>query len=180
MFKDSFIQQLFLYTGIMQLTYFTDLQLQLGGFDGINYTLHTDNPAMRPIEPGIGKAGLTSPKLAQPHALAFAKVSSQGTNLRYAILISLESFLNGAILLWSFLLASCLSVTSNLSFISSFPILSYVSSSSYVSHFSFSAFYDFLPLCFTLHERHHRIVTPYISASKSSKLQFLLYFMLSG
>ncbi|XP_018308919.1 uncharacterized protein [Mycetomoellerius zeteki] len=54
--------------------YPTGLQLQLGGFDGINYTLHTDNPAMRPIEPGIGKAGLTSPKLAQPHALAFAKI----------------------------------------------------------------------------------------------------------
>ncbi|KYN02104.1 hypothetical protein ALC62_07094 [Cyphomyrmex costatus] len=131
--------------------YPTGLQLQLEGFGGINYTLHTGNPAMRPIEPGIVKAGLTSPKLPQPHAPAFAKVSSQGTILWCTILISLESFLNSAILLWSFLLASCLSVTSNLFFISSFPVLFYVSSSRYVSRFPFPTFYDFLPLCFTLH-----------------------------
>lgn len=79
-FKGSFIQQLFRaqLVGVMQLQlmYFTELQLQLGGFGGINYTFHTGNPATRPMEPGIAKAGLISPKLPQPHAPAFAKVSS--------------------------------------------------------------------------------------------------------
>ncbi|XP_018363983.1 PREDICTED: uncharacterized protein LOC108761766 [Trachymyrmex cornetzi] len=54
--------------------YPTGLQLQLGGLDGINYTLHTGNPATRPIEPGIVKAGLTPPKLAQPQVPAFTKI----------------------------------------------------------------------------------------------------------
>ncbi|XP_032688170.1 uncharacterized protein LOC116852193 [Odontomachus brunneus] len=54
--------------------YPTGLQLQLGGFGGINYTLHTSNPAARPMELGIAKAGLTLPKLPQPHVPAFAKV----------------------------------------------------------------------------------------------------------
>ncbi|KAL6434437.1 hypothetical protein ACFW04_006090 [Cataglyphis niger] len=53
--------------------YPTGLQLQLGGFGGINYTLHTGNPTTRPMELGITKAGLTSPKLLQPHVPAFAK-----------------------------------------------------------------------------------------------------------
>lgn len=52
------------------------MQLQLGGFGGINYALHTGNLATRPIE--SEKAGVTSPKLPQPHAPAFAKVSFQG------------------------------------------------------------------------------------------------------
>jgi len=78
----------------MQLTYFTDLQLQLEGLDGINYTLHTGNPATKPIEPGIVKTGVTSLKLTQPQAPAFTKVSFQGMILWYAILISLESFLS--------------------------------------------------------------------------------------
>jgi len=56
--------------------YFTDLQLQFG--DGINYTLHTGNLVTKLMEPWIAKAGLTSPELLQPHAPAFAKVSSQG------------------------------------------------------------------------------------------------------
>ncbi|XP_011049488.1 PREDICTED: uncharacterized protein LOC105143134 isoform X1 [Acromyrmex echinatior] len=83
------------------------------GLDGINYTLHTGNPTTKLIEPGIVKTSLTSLKLTQPQDPAFTKVSSQGMILRYAILISLESFLNDVILLWSFLLASCLSVMSN-------------------------------------------------------------------
>lgn len=45
------------------LMYFADLQLQLGGFGGINYMLHTGNPATRPMELMITKAGLTLPKL---------------------------------------------------------------------------------------------------------------------
>lgn len=64
--------------------HFTGLQLQLGGFGGINYTLHTGNTATRPMELGIAKAGLTSPKLPQPHAPAFAKVSSQGATVSSA------------------------------------------------------------------------------------------------
>ncbi|XP_014467967.1 PREDICTED: uncharacterized protein LOC106740961 isoform X2 [Dinoponera quadriceps] len=52
----------------------TGLQLQLGGFGGINYTLHASNPAVRPMELGIAKAGLTLPKLPQPHVPAFAKI----------------------------------------------------------------------------------------------------------
>lgn len=52
------------------------MQLQLGGFGGINYALHTSNLATRPME--SEKAGVTSPKLPQPHAPAFAKVSFQG------------------------------------------------------------------------------------------------------
>ncbi|XP_019699850.2 uncharacterized protein LOC105189360 isoform X2 [Harpegnathos saltator] len=54
--------------------YPTGLQLQLGGFGGINYTLHTSNPTAGPIELEIAKAGLTPPKLPQPHVPAFAKV----------------------------------------------------------------------------------------------------------
>ncbi|KAM0726955.1 hypothetical protein ACS0PU_007116 [Formica fusca] len=54
--------------------YPTGLQLQLDGFGGINYTLHTGNPATRPMELGITKADLTPPKLLQPHAPAFTKI----------------------------------------------------------------------------------------------------------
>lgn len=63
----------------MQLTYFAGLQLQLGGFGGINYTLHS-NPAAKPMQLGNAEAGLTPPKLLQAHARAptFAKVSFQG------------------------------------------------------------------------------------------------------
>ncbi|XP_036145417.1 uncharacterized protein LOC105840065 isoform X1 [Monomorium pharaonis] len=56
--------------------YPTGLQLQLGGFGGINYTLHTGNPTTRPMEPGIAKAGLTLAKLPQPRAPAFAKIGA--------------------------------------------------------------------------------------------------------
>lgn len=81
LFNNSFGQLV----GVTQLTYFTELQLQLGGFGGINYTLHTGNSATRPMEPGIAKAGLTSQKLPQPHAPAFAKVSSQGAIVSFAV-----------------------------------------------------------------------------------------------
>ncbi|XP_072767266.1 uncharacterized protein [Anoplolepis gracilipes] len=75
--------------------YPTDLQLQLDGFGGINYTLHTGNPATRPMELGITKAGLTSPKLPQPHAPAFVKVSSQhDCKFRDTILMPLKNLLN--------------------------------------------------------------------------------------
>ncbi|KYN38580.1 hypothetical protein ALC56_07063 [Trachymyrmex septentrionalis] len=58
------------------LWYPTGLQLQLGGLDGINYTLHTGNPATKPIEPGI------SLKLAQPQALAFTKIPNYHLEVR--------------------------------------------------------------------------------------------------
>ncbi|CAL1679853.1 unnamed protein product [Lasius platythorax] len=74
--------------------YPTGLQLQLGGFGGINYTLHTGNPATRPMELGITKAGLTSPKLPQPHTPAFTRVSFQGMIASFdTILISLENLI---------------------------------------------------------------------------------------
>lgn len=87
MFKDLFIQQLYRpqLVGITQIMYFTELQLQLGGFGGINYTLHKGNSVTRPMEPGIAKAGLTLPKLPQPHAPAFAKVSSEGGIVSFAV-----------------------------------------------------------------------------------------------
>nr|XP_012221298.1 PREDICTED: uncharacterized protein LOC105671590 [Linepithema humile] len=79
------------------LWYPTGLQLQLGGFGGINYTLHS-NPTAKPMELGNAEAGLTPPKLLQAHAQApaFAKVSSQGmiANLATPTPMSLESFLN--------------------------------------------------------------------------------------
>lgn len=63
--------------------YFTGLQLQFG--DGINYDLHTGNPVTKPMKPWVAKVGLTSPKLPQPHAPAFAKVSSQGAIVSSAV-----------------------------------------------------------------------------------------------
>lgn len=78
MFNNTFAQS----ANVTQLTYFAGLQLELGGFGGINYTLHAGNPAARPMEPGITKAGLTWPKLSQPHTLAFAKVSYLNVWLR--------------------------------------------------------------------------------------------------
>ncbi|XP_020282670.1 uncharacterized protein LOC109854206 isoform X2 [Pseudomyrmex gracilis] len=58
------------------LWYPAGLQLQLGGFGGINYTLHASNPAaMRPMELGMAETGLTPPKLpTQAHEPAFAKI----------------------------------------------------------------------------------------------------------
>ncbi|RLU20586.1 hypothetical protein DMN91_007197 [Ooceraea biroi] len=72
------------------------LQLQLGGFGGINYTLHTSNPAVRPTESlGIVEADLTPPKLPW-QAPALAKVSSRGTIASFAApaLATLESLRN--------------------------------------------------------------------------------------
>ncbi|XP_026826849.1 LOW QUALITY PROTEIN: uncharacterized protein LOC113562253 [Ooceraea biroi] len=90
------------------LMYFAGLQLQLGGFGGINYTLHTSNPAVRPTESlGIVEADLTPPKLPW-QAPALAKVSSRGTIASFAApaLATLESLRNDdVILLWSLLLA---------------------------------------------------------------------------
>lgn len=71
--------------------YFAGLQLQLDGFGGINYTLHTGNPATRPMELGITKADLTPPKLLQPHAPAFTKVSSQSMIASFTIRYSYRS-----------------------------------------------------------------------------------------
>lgn len=58
--------------------------MQLGGFGGINYTLHASNTAMRPMELGMAGLGLTPPKLPQAHVPAFAKVSSQGVIASFA------------------------------------------------------------------------------------------------
>lgn len=86
--EGSFVQQLFRAqpADLTQLSYFAGLQLQLGGFGGINYTLHASNPAaMRPMELGMAEAGLTPPKLpTQAYEPAFAKVSSQGVIASFA------------------------------------------------------------------------------------------------
>ncbi|KAG7197231.1 hypothetical protein KM043_018357 [Ampulex compressa] len=54
--------------------YSTGLQLQLGGFGGIDYALRPNNPTQRPMALGIAKVGLSLPELPRPHVPAFAKI----------------------------------------------------------------------------------------------------------
>nr|XP_034180240.1 mucin-5AC-like [Osmia lignaria] len=52
----------------------TGLQLQLGGFGGIDYTLRSPNPAPRPLELGIAKVGLSLPELPRHQLSTLSKV----------------------------------------------------------------------------------------------------------
>ncbi|XP_076173385.1 uncharacterized protein LOC143149700 [Ptiloglossa arizonensis] len=45
------------------LSYSTGMQLQLGGFGGIDYALRSSNPAPWPLELGVAKVGLSLPEL---------------------------------------------------------------------------------------------------------------------
>ncbi|XP_003700099.2 uncharacterized protein LOC100876344 [Megachile rotundata] len=49
------------------------LQLQLGGFGGIDYTLRSPNPAPRPFELGIAKVGLSLPELPRQQLSTLSK-----------------------------------------------------------------------------------------------------------
>ncbi|KAL0114751.1 hypothetical protein PUN28_011809 [Cardiocondyla obscurior] len=136
---------------VRQLIYYTGLQAQLRGLGGINYTLHTGNPATRPIEYGIAKAGLTPTKLPQLHIPSLTKVSSQ-----VAIVNSKVHTAHS----W-FLLLLCV-----VFLVSSFATFS-------LFFFSFFLSHNFLPPRCTSRQRGCRIETLYIPTSKSSKLQFL-------
>ncbi|CAK9827662.1 hypothetical protein ANTRET_LOCUS5337 [Anthophora retusa] len=54
--------------------YSTGLQLQLDGFDGIDYSLRSSNPILRHTDPGIAKVGLSLPELPRHQLSAFSKV----------------------------------------------------------------------------------------------------------
>ncbi|XP_053972976.1 uncharacterized protein LOC128873420 [Hylaeus volcanicus] len=51
------------------LSYSTGLQMQLGGFGGMDYALRSSNPAPRPLELGIAKVGLSMPELPRHQLL---------------------------------------------------------------------------------------------------------------
>ncbi|KZC06030.1 hypothetical protein WN55_07116 [Dufourea novaeangliae] len=55
------------------LSYSPGLQLQLGGYGGIDYTLRPSNPAPRPLELGIAKVGLSLPEFPRQQLPAFSK-----------------------------------------------------------------------------------------------------------
>ncbi|XP_031837914.2 uncharacterized protein LOC116429287 [Nomia melanderi] len=57
------------------LSYSTGLQLQLGGYGGIDYALRSSNPAPRPLELGIAKVGLSLPELPRHQLPTFSKMS---------------------------------------------------------------------------------------------------------
>ncbi|XP_076283942.1 uncharacterized protein LOC143210707 isoform X2 [Lasioglossum baleicum] len=59
------------------LSYSTGLQLQLGGYGGIDYALRSSNPASRPLELGIAKVGLSLPELPRHQLPTFSKVNFQ-------------------------------------------------------------------------------------------------------
>ncbi|XP_033343525.1 uncharacterized protein LOC117230327 isoform X2 [Bombus vosnesenskii] len=55
-------------------SYSTGLQLQLGGFGGIDYTLRSTSPTLRSTNLDIGKLGLSLPELPRYQLPAFSKV----------------------------------------------------------------------------------------------------------
>ncbi|XP_043251680.1 uncharacterized protein LOC122396948 [Colletes gigas] len=56
------------------LSYATGLQMQLGGYGGIDYALRPSNLAPRPLELGIAKVGLSLPELQRHQLPTFSKV----------------------------------------------------------------------------------------------------------
>ncbi|XP_017799455.1 PREDICTED: uncharacterized protein LOC108580256 [Habropoda laboriosa] len=54
--------------------YSAGLQLQLGGFEGIDYSLRSSNPTLRPTDLGIAKVGLSLPELPRHQLATFPKV----------------------------------------------------------------------------------------------------------
>lgn len=57
--------------------YFVGMQLQLGGFGGIDYGLRSSSPEARPMELGIAKVGFGVREFPRPQNPTFAKVNPQ-------------------------------------------------------------------------------------------------------
>ncbi|KAK2585658.1 hypothetical protein KPH14_010276 [Odynerus spinipes] len=53
---------------------YSGLQLQLGGFSGIDYGLRSNGPEVRPMELGIAKVGLNLPEFPRPNIPTFSKI----------------------------------------------------------------------------------------------------------
>lgn len=127
------------------------------------------------MEPGIAKAGLTWPKLPQPHAPAFAKVSFSRRDCEFCgaqYSCRSKNFFNDTRYYFGRnLLASCW-ITSSPPFV--FLLFLLVSSCvPYVLPFSllffhFLTFFRYVSLRTNIVSRH-----PHIPTSKSSKLRFL-------
>ncbi|KAF7380787.1 hypothetical protein HZH66_014163 [Vespula vulgaris] len=59
------------------VTPYSGMQLQLGGFGGIDYGLRSSSPEARPMELGIAKVGLSVREFPRPQNPTFAKVNPQ-------------------------------------------------------------------------------------------------------
>ncbi|KAI4500384.1 hypothetical protein M0802_004346 [Mischocyttarus mexicanus] len=56
------------------VTPYSGMQLQLGGFGGIDYGLRSSSPEARPMELGIAKVGLSVREFPRPHNPTFGKI----------------------------------------------------------------------------------------------------------